>query len=447
MKQLQLLGALLVIFLLGPVVLMAQVRTDSVANGLTLEQCLAFALANRPAVQQAQLDEKIGEREIKASLAGWLPQLNAQYNLQHYLKMPITLFPNDAGVPTPRTIGVANTANVLLQATQTLYSNDVLQASRAARYVRLQDDQNTVYTKINTVVAVSKAFYDVLLTQEQLRILNEAITRQEKQLADARAQYEQGLVDKTDYQRASITLGNIRSDRKRALESVRFKHTYLKELMGYAPEKDLQLAFNRRQMESNIALDTTRQITFANRIEYQQLQTQQQLQNLSINYYRWGFLPTVSAFGNYNLVYQNNQFSDLFVQSYPNSLVGLSVGLPIFQGTRRIQNLRRAQLLDQRLNLDLQNLRSQLTTEYDQALANYKSDLNEWQTTRENVTLAEDVYRIIKLQYNEGIKTYLDLIIAETDLRVSQVNYFNALYRVLASKLDVQRARGTILID
>jgi outer membrane protein len=447
MKRVRLLWCLAAGLFLSPLVISAQVRTDSVAGGLTLEQCLAFALQNRPAVQQAQLDEKIGEREVRASLAGWLPQLNAQYNLQHYLKMPITLFPNDAGVLTPRTIGVANTSNLLLQANQTLYNNDVLQASRASRFVRLQDDQNTINTKINTVVTVSKAFYDVLLTQEQLRILNEAITRQEKQLRDARAQYEQGLVDKTDFQRASITLGNILSDRKRAQESVKFKHTYLKEVMGLAPEKDLKLTFNPSQMESNIAIDTTQNVAFANRIEYQQLQTQKQLQGLNINYYRWGFLPTVSAFANYNLVYQNNQFNDLFNQSYPNSLVGLSVALPIFQGTRRIQNLRRAQLLDQRLDLDIQNTRNRITSEYDQAIANYKSDLTEWQTTKNNVALAEEVYRVIKLQYNEGIKTYLDLITAETDLRVTQLNYFNALYRVLASKLDVQRAQGSIRVD
>jgi outer membrane protein len=447
MKRVRLLWYLIAGFLSSPLVTVAQVRTDSIAGGLTLEQCLAFALQNRPAVQQARLDEQIGEREIKASLSAWLPQLNAQYNLQHYLKMPITLFPNEAGVPTPRTIGVVNTSNILLQANQTLYSNDVLQASRAARYVRLQDDQNTISTKINTVVTVSKAFYDVLLTQEQLRILNEAITRQEKQLRDARAQYEQGLVDKTDFQRASITLGNIRSDRKRALESVKFKHTYLKELIGLAPEKDLKLAFNSSQMENNIAIDTTQNMTFGNRIEYQQLQTQKQLQALNINYFRWGFLPSVSAFANYNLVYQNNQFNELFNQSYPNSLVGLSVALPIFQGTRRIQNLRRAQLLDQRLDLDIQDTRNRINSEHDQALANYKSDLTEWQTTKENVALAEEVYRIIKLQYNEGIKTYLDLITAETDLRVTQLNYFNALYRVLASKLDVQRAHGIISIN
>jgi outer membrane protein TolC len=36
------------------------------------------------------------------------------------------------------------------------------------------------------------------------------------------------------------------------------------------------------------------------------------------------------------------------------------------------------------------------------------------------------------------------VVIAETDLRSAQLNYLNALYNVLAGKLDVQKALGTI---
>lgn len=447
MKQMRILFFLLAGLGLNRAPAVAQVNPANPAAGLTLEQCIAFALQNRPAVQQSQLDEEISEREIRASLADWLPQVTAQYNLQHYLKMPVTLLSLDGGPPTPRTLGVANSSGLNLQANQTIFNTDVLLASRAAQFVRLQSNQSTANAKINTVVNVSKAFYDVLLTQEQLRILNEAIIRQEKQQHDARVQYEQGLVDKTDFQRASITLSNTRSDRKRAQESIKAKVTYLKQLMGYTPENSLQLAFDRPKMEQDIFIDTTQGVTFASRIEFQQLQTQKQLQSLNINYYRYGFLPAVSAFANYNLNYQNNQFSDLYSQSFPNSLVGLSVAVPIFQGTRRIQNYRRAQLLDRRLDLDIVDTRNQISSEYDQALANYKSDLNEWITTRENVVLAEDVYRVLRLQYNEGIKSYLDLITAEYDLQVTQLNFYNSLYRVLSSKLDIQRARGIVPID
>lgn len=447
MKQVKLCLSLVIFYWLWPLWSQAQVSVDPAAGPLTLEQCVAYALANRPAVRQSLVDAEISERENRIALAGWLPQLSANYNLQHYLKMPVTLFPNDAGQLSPRTIGTANSSTLNLQLSQTLFNNEVLMASRGTRYERARNEQATTYTRINTVVAVSKAFYDVLLTQQQLRILDEAIMRQQKQQKDALAQYQQGLVDKTDYQRASITLSNTRSDRRRSFEAIKAKTAYLKQLMGLAPDKNLLLAFDRQQMQQHIPADTTQGLNYGGRIEFQQLETAKALQGLTINYYRYGFLPSVSAFGSYNRVYQNNDFGRLFNQSFPNSLVGLSVGLPIFQGTRRLQHLRRAQLVDRRLNLEMTDLKNQISTEYEQALGSYKSDLQEWRISQDNVALAQDVYRIIKLQYDEGIKTYLDLITAETDLRTTELNYYNALYRVLASKLDLQRAQGQIPVQ
>src|SRR5690606_15951546 len=137
---------------------------------------------------------------------------------------------------------------------------------------------------------------------------------------DARAQYEQGLVDKTDYQRASISLSNTRADRKRAAENIKARTAYLKQLIGLTPENPLELAFDKAQVEQAPLEDTTSAVTYNNRIEFQQLQTQKRLQAQSISYYRCGFLPTSSACANYSLNYQNNELPQLYSRSFPNSL-------------------------------------------------------------------------------------------------------------------------------
>jgi outer membrane protein TolC len=49
---------------------------------------------------------------------------------------------------------------------------------------------------------------------------------------------------------------------------------------------------------------------------------------------------------------------------------------------------------------------------------------------------------VVKLQYNEGIKAYLDVIVAASDLRTSEINYQNALFELLKSKADLERALG-----
>jgi outer membrane protein TolC len=63
---------------------------------------------------------------------------------------------------------------------------------------------------------------------------------------------------------------------------------------------------------------------------------------------------------------------------------------------------------------------------------------------KENLDLAREVYDVINLQYRNGVKTYLEVITAETDLRTARINYYNALYQALSGKIDVQQALGQI---
>ncbi|UYZ61497.1 TolC family protein [Hymenobacter weizhouensis] len=414
---------------------------------LTLPQCLLFALQHQPAVRQARIDESIGERNIRLGLAEWLPQLRGTGAYTRNIRLPVAVLPNFADPSAPaqvRRIGLNNTSNLGLELNQTLFSNDVLRAARAGRYIRLQASQNTTSTQIDVVTDVSKAFYDILLTGEQLRVLDEAIRRQQRQHQDARAQYEAGLVDKTDYKRASIALNNAVTERKATAELLKGKYAVLRQLMGLPSESPLSLTYDTLQLVRETQLDTLEPLAFERRIELQQLQTQQQLQRLDIDYFRFGFLPSLGGFATYNKVYQNNNFSELYNRAFPTSQAGLQLALPLFTGTRRLQNLRIAELRNDRLELAILSTRNQINAEYQQALAAYKgalADLNAQQTNRQD---AREIYTIIRLQYREGIKTYLEVIVAENDLRTAQLNYFNALYNVLAAKLDVQRAMGTV---
>jgi outer membrane protein TolC len=417
----------------------AQKVSDSLLPQATLQACIQYALTHQPVVKQAQLDEDITEYTIKGKLADWYPQVGLDYNLYHYLKVPTSYF-NGNYVQ----LGVANTSGALFQWNQNLFNRDLLLAGRTARDVRKQAKQNTESYRIDVVANVTKAYFDLLLTQKQIDVLNEDIVRLERSLRDAYNQYQGGLVDKTDYKRATISLNNTRAQKKTGEEQLKARDAYLRELMGYPVNRPLPLVYDTAQMAQNVQLDTTMTVTYANRIEMQLLQTQRVLLEAELKYNKWSFLPTVSAFANYNFNYLHPEFSKLYNNNLPSSQVGLRVSLPIFQGSKRIYTIRQSELQLKRTDLDVENLRNQINTEYTQAMATYKSNLNQYYVMKENVDLAQEVYNLIELQYREGIKTYLEVITAQTDLRSAQLNYYNAMYTVLSSKVDLQRALGTI---
>ncbi|EOR92731.1 : hypothetical protein [Arcticibacter svalbardensis MN12-7] len=422
------------------------VAGDSSINNATLDQCIQYALKNQPAVKQALIDEEIGERDIKSALSGWLPQINGNANLNHNLKQQVSVFPVD-GVPTNVTIGTKNTSLISVQANQNILNAGLIQASKTAKFFRQQFKQNTENNEITTVVDVSKAFYDILTSREQLNITDENIARLQKQLKDAFAQYEGGLVDKTDYKRAQISLSNSQADKKRITELLKYKYAYLKQLIGYPVTADFMINANNTSMENEILLDTTQQLNYQNRVEYRQLATQRELQRINTNYNKLAYLPTLSAFINYGENYLNDNFRNLYDTNYPSSVGGLTLSIPIFQGTKRTQEIRKAQLQEKRADLDLIQAKNSIYSQTEAAMASYKANLNDWKTSRQNVTLSQEVYNTIKVQYDEGIKSYLELMTAETDLRTTQINYLNALYSLLSSKLDVQQALGTITIQ
>jgi len=140
----------------------------------------------------------------------------------------------------------------------------------------------------------------------------------------------------------------------------------------------------------------------------------------------------------------NNQFSKLYNQSYPNSNAGITLSIPIFQGGKRLQQIKQAQFQIVQATNDIRSYENTINTQYQNALSAYKSNLYNYFSLKENLSLASEVYNVIQLQYRSGIKAYLDVITAESDLRTAQINYYNALYQVLSSKIDVSQALGTI---
>lgn len=421
------------------IVIKTSAQNDSLLQQATLDNVVQYALQHQPVLKQSSIDEQIAEQQIKSKLADWYPQLNFAYNYQHNFQLQKTVF---AGNTVQ--IGVENTSSLLFTGTQNIFNRDVLLASRTAEDVRKAVKQNTTSTRIEVAATTIKAFYDVLATLQQIKVATETITRLERSLKDATAQYNAGVADKTDYKRATIALNNARASKASNEDLLKAKLEYLKTVIGYPTGNDLNIVYDSLAMEKEIYTDTLQTVDYTKRIEYQQLTTQKKLQEANLKYNKWSYIPTLSAFGAYNLNFLNNSLGKLYNKAFPNSYAGLTLGFPIFQGFKRTANIKQAELQVTRIDWDIINLQKSINAEYAQALAAYKANYENYKALKENVDLAKEVYDVIQLQYKAGVKTYLEVITAETDLRSAEINYYNALYQVLASKTDVQKALGQI---
>ena len=430
---------LTLILICGSRLVQAQVSNDSVLTSATLPNIIDYTLKHQPVIQKSLLDEQITRSQVNTRLADWYPQVDFNYNLQHNFQLQTTVFEGQV-----IQLGNGNTSTGQFAYQQNIFNNDLLLTATTAKNVRAVANQTTTGNKIQAVVNVSKAFYNVLLTQQQIKVTDEDIVRLERSVKDAQSQYKNGLVDKTDFQRATISLNNAKALKKSNEELLKSKLEYLKSLMGYPSKAALDVVYDSAQMENEVTFDVAQNVSYDSRIEYQLLQTQKKLQHANLNYTRFAFLPTLAGFAAYNLNYLNNSISDLYKIMYPQSYAGLTLAIPLVHGGKRWMNIRQAKWQLRKSDWDIANLQNNINAQYAQAQAAYNSSLADYTALKENLELAKEVYNTIQRQYRSGVKTYLEVLTAETDLRSAQINYFNALYQVLSGKIDLQQALGQI---
>ena len=424
----------------------AQINNTDTAQTYTLDQCVSYALKHEPMINMAVVNQAIVKATNAIATAGWLPQVNIAGTYTHYFSLPTSFF-NDSGKTVNEKSGIVNTFTPTLTVSQTIFNPALVYALHAAPLYNKQAQQVTDSNKIMIISAVCKSFYSLLNTLEQINVFKEDTTLLNKNVQDTYHQYVGGVVDKTDYNEAVITLNNTLFSLRQAQEAVRPQYAQLKQVMGYPPMSQFNVLYDTTQMESDIAFDTTQQLQFEKRIEYQYLQTTKALQLTTVDYYRKSWLPTVNGFFDYEYEFEHNTMNGFFSQAYPFSYAGLSLNIPIFTGFARLNNLKKARLQYDLLDWSEVELKSQIWNDYTTAMANYKSYLYNLSISRDNEVLAKETYDIVDLQYLQGIVPYLNLITAQTNLVQSELTYEASLFQVLSSKIDLEKAMGIITVN
>ena len=129
---------------------------------------------------------------------------------------------------------------------------------------------------------------------------------------------------------------------------------------------------------------------------------------------------------------------------YPTGFVGAALTFPIFDGFQREKKIQQAKLNLQKTENDISNATNALTVETETARMQLLNSLSSFNSQKENLTLADEVVRVSKLKYDQGVGSNLEVINAETSWREAQTNYYNALYEALVAKVELDKAIGTI---
>jgi len=421
----------------------------------TLQEAIDFAVETNVNVRNGKLDAVSAEARIREIKASALPQVAGSASITNNLIIQRAFLPAntfDRNAPADQSIavefGVAYSGNATVNLNQVLYSASLNVGLRAAATYRELAQRNLQATKVTVAEQVAKAYYSVLVSLERAKLLDYNINRIDTLLIETRALNNQGFVEKLDVQRLEVQANNLKAERQNVQNLIELSYALLKFQMGLGVNDEITLA---EQLQDRTADDLRPLISpdptfqYGSRIEYSTLETQIKLAEQDIEVTQKGYYPTLAAFANYGYNTGRNKIDQLVTSPWLNfSTLGISLQVPIFDGFQKKNQIAQKRITLQKAQNSGELLRNSIDLQIRQASITLRNGLQTLQTQQRNRDLAEEIVRVTRIKYKEGVGSSIEVLNAEASLREAQTNYFASLYDFLIAKVDQDKALGRL---
>src|ERR1017187_3070791 len=299
------------------------------AGKINLKDAVAYSLKNHPSNMTYTNNIMVAKQKSLEALSAYLPQVNGTGTLDDNLQRQITVIP--AGTLSPVEIklqlGTQYLTNLYGQLDQVIYDQSLLNSLKAnkpnteiAELQKKQNDDNLVY---NT----ARAYYQVLIYQEQEKLLIENEKKLQEILNIQKLQYEKGVIKQVDYDRVRVSYNSVKSQITLAQTDIELALNQLKNAMGMPLDTKIAVADSLNANKEIPAVSMSPNFDIKNtwdyKIEYQNLL----LQQVDLSRKQATFIPTVSGYARYGAQALGNDFNQQYENFYNYSVIGLKLNV------------------------------------------------------------------------------------------------------------------------
>ena len=421
---------------------------------LNLKETLEYALENNVDAKNAKLEIMISQTTIKEETAAGLPQINGTVGVNYNPLVQVVFLPNeppfgDASNPSdviPARFGVNYSANAGVNLTQMIFDGSFFIGLRAAKTYKALTEYDKIKVENDVIENVKKAYYGVLVNAERIKLSQANLTRIDSLLDETKALNEAGFTEKVDVSRIQVQRNNTFSQLKRSITAYDISKQLLKIQLGLPKNYDIVITETLAELNPAEDIAALQIMEGAHRVEMDQLETNLELTQLDLKYNTSQYMPTLDLSANFNRSGAGDSFNTLFKSRnwFSSSMIGVSMNIPIFDGLSKSARIQRNRIQLQQLENQKFYLGQNIQLEIYQAKQNLANDLEVLAVQKESMELAQEVYDISKIKYNEGVGSNLEVVEADAALIEAEINYLGALYDGLISKVDLEKALGIL---
>lgn len=411
---------------------------------LTLEQALAMAkksnrnlTAERARLDQAQANVDRAWTVLFPTVAaqGKYTRNNAEFSFPRIVNGNPVLDQN--GRPTSLTVQPWNQLDGMISATLPLLVPAAYPALKAVNMNAKVTEENVRTAENSVLFGVAQTFYSAAIADEVVGVRKSNVQVARATLENAKTRFSAGAVTKVDVERAEVAL--LRAEQFAREAALGREQTY--RALGTLIR--LEGPFQVRATSPTDTAATAKgaddlSMTLRLRPEFRALEATVAAEEAEKRSHGWRWAPSLSGFGNARIFNYDN-----FGGKHHSWAVGVQVDWLIYdQGVRDTQRRlaaaiaaevsARAEALSDTIRDDLANGRRQLETK-----------TQAQQTFERSVALAKNTLDLVRIQYEAGQGTQVDLLQAQDSLVAAQEALAQAHLDVAVADLTLRRAAGT----
>ena len=416
-------------------------------NIFSLEEAITYALEYNYSVINADREILDARKQKWEVIATGLPQIDGDISYQNQLKQPVSLIPGEfvGGEPgsfLPVVFGQQNQVNATATLRQQIFDGSYIVGVQATEAFLRYSQNNKEKTDLEIRKAVIEAYGNVLLAQETVAILENNKATLDKNLFETEKLFENGLGDEESVEQLQITLSSIISALKNAIRFEDITLQMLNLIMGLPIENQTELTENLddlvlKQIDFNL-LDS--QFFMENNVDYKLVANLNEQRYYELKLAKSKALPSLNAFVNYGASAYSNTFTffENEQQWFGSSVLGFDLKIPIFSSLNRSATTQRAKIAYDQAKTQLTETEEQIRLQLERAKSDYIFSIEDYETTKSNLNLAERIEKKNQTKYFEGLATSFELRQAQIQLYTAQQDYLESMVEVINRKTELE---------
>lgn len=423
-------------------------------SSFSLTEAQEYALQNNANILNAKLDVEIAQKKIWETTAIGLPQVNTSIGHNYFLDLPVTLIP--AKVFNPQApdgeyselkFGTDHSTKLDLQATQLIFSGEYIVGLKASKIYKELSENKLEKTELDLKEAIAKSYELILIAEERKAIIEKNIISTQSIYKDTKALFETGFAEETDADQIQINVSTLENALVSAKRQIEVLKNLLKFQMNIPLDQNIELT---DQLESILNLVNPldlieKPFDQTQHIDFKIIETQENLQSLSLKREKSTFLPSISAFYNYQKNMMSNDF-EVFSGGnwFPTNIIGLNIQIPIFSSGQRLSKVSQARIELDKVRNSKHQVSENLNIQLLQARSEFQTANDDYNLVKENKLLSEKIFNNYLTKYKNGMVTSQDLTQSQLQYLNAENAYFQSIFNLLDAKTKLIKALGTL---